>query len=80
MKIFKLNDKYSVVCEWVNTSYGFKHTAHLMRNGVELDEAKATYHNRTWESFEFQTVLHILFDKTDVLTDKEKKRFLNKVG
>lgn len=80
MKIFKLNDKYSIVCNSFGTSYGFKHTAHLMQNGRDIDEAKATYHNRTWERYEYQTVMLMLLDKTTILTDKEKRRFKNKVA
>jgi hypothetical protein len=79
MKLFRLNDKYSIACEWVNTNYGFKHTAHLISNGIEIDDAKATYHNRIWERFEYQTVLRILLNETTMLTDKEKKRFKKKV-
>ena len=80
MKIFRMNDKYSIVCETHNTSYGgFKHTATLMQNGLEITDTKICYHNRTWESYQYQSVLLQLLDKTNVLTDKEKRRFRNKV-
>ena len=80
MKIFRLNNTYSVVCETHNTSYGFKHTATLMKNGSEIDDAKSCYYNeRIWESYRYQTVLYLLLDKTTMLTDKEKRRFRNKV-
>lgn len=79
MKIFRMNNTYSIVCETHNTSYGFKHTATLMKNGSEIDDAKSCYYNRTWESYRYQTVLYILLDKTTMLTDKEKRRFKNKV-
>jgi len=79
MKIFRLNDTYSIKCKWDNRRNGFKHTATLMRNGYEVDNAKVLYINRTWESFEYQTVIRSLLDQTTELTDKEKKRFRNKV-
>ena len=79
MKIFRMNDEYSIVCETHNTSYGFKHTATLMQNGSKADDAKSCYYNRTWEAYQYQSVLLILLDKTNVLTDKEKRRFRNKV-
>lgn len=79
MKIFRMNKKYSIVCETHNTSYGFKHTATLMQNGSEIDDAKSCYYNRTWEAYKYQSVLLILLDKTTILTDKEKRRFRNKV-
>jgi hypothetical protein len=79
MKIFRMNNTYSIVCEVHNTSYGFKHTATLMQNGSEIDDAKSCYYNRTWENYQYQSVLLILLDKTTMLTDKEKRRFRNKV-
>ena len=80
MKIFRMNDIYSVICNSISTRYGFKHVANLMRNGVELDEAKVCYYNRTWEHYEYETVIQVLLDKTNELTDKEKKRFRNKIN
>ena len=74
-----MNNTYSIICETHNTSYGFKHTATLMKNGTQIDADKACYHNRTWESYEYQTVMLGLIDKTMYLTDKEKRRFRNKV-
>lgn len=79
MKIFKLNNIYSIVCTWSSRRGGFKHTATLMQNGHEIDSAKCTYVNRTWERFEYQSVLRHLLGQTLELTDKEKKRFIKKV-
>jgi len=79
MKIFKLNNKYSVVCEAGNTRNGFKHTATLMRDGENIDSTKICYLNRTWEAYTYQSVLLQILDKTTMLTDKEKRRFKNKV-
>jgi len=56
MKTFELVKGYSVDCEYKNTSYGFKHTAKLYKNGQYLAEAKCTYYNRTWETFEYESV------------------------
>ena len=78
MKLFRLNKTYSAVCQWVRTRSGFKHTADLFKNGYSVESAKCCYLNRTWERFEYETVLHELIDNSTVLTDKEKKRFKNK--
>jgi hypothetical protein len=80
MKIFRLNNTYSIVCDSVSNRPGFKHTAVLMRNGKNIDATRVQYYNRTWERYTFQTVLLNMIDKTTWLTDKEKRRFKNKVN
>ena len=57
MKLFKLNKDYSVACEWQNTRSGFRHVAVVLNNGTEVNRVKVTYLNRTWEAYEFETVL-----------------------
>lgn len=76
MTKFKINDELEIVCEWGKTRNGFKHTATLLRNGRDIDSAKCNYLNRTWESFEYQTVMQELLDKTNELTEAEKKEFM----
>lgn len=72
MKIFKINDRIEIVCESESTRYGFRHLATLMVNGSEFANGKCTYHNRTWERYEFQSVLKNVINKSD-LSEKEKK-------
>ena len=79
MEIFKLNNTYSIVCESRNTRNGFKHVATLMQNGSGIDSTKVCYLNRTGERYTLQTVLLNLIDDTTWLTDKEKRKFKNKV-
>ena len=62
MKIFKLDDMYSVVCVFKGTRSGFKYTATLMKNGLQVAETKICYLNRTWERFEYESVLIKLID------------------
>ena len=73
MKIFKINKNIEVVCDWKKTSYGFKHTATLFVNGQEREDAKCCYYNRTWERYEFESVLEKLAEKTTTLSDNERK-------
>lgn len=73
MRTFQINEKISVVCDSVKTRYGFRHDARLMLNGSEAGKAKCCYYNRTWESYEYQSVLQKLFEKTQELSADEKK-------
>jgi hypothetical protein len=72
MRIFKIAKDIEVVCESQRTRNGFRHLATLMKNGREQDTAKCCYLNRTWERYEFQSVLSKLVDKTSYLSDEEK--------
>jgi len=58
MKAFQLTNEYQVICRAENTRYGFRHLAELTHDGYIVAKAKTCYYNRTWEAFEFQTVLH----------------------
>jgi len=58
MKNFNLGDGYSVVCEFKKTRMAFKHEATILKNGSEIYKTKIYYQNRTWESYEFQDVIH----------------------
>ena len=77
MKMFKLDEEYSIVCEAENTRYGFRHIAHLLLNGHEIDKTKICYYNRTWEAYEFQSVIYLLlkrhFDSNDIHTTEYEK-------
>jgi len=57
MKIFTLDEKYSIVCNTKDTCNGFKHTASICRNGISVYETKKCYLNRTWERFTYEDVL-----------------------
>ncbi len=72
MKMFEINDRIVICCEWKKTRMAFKHTATLRLDGRLVDETKICYQNRTWESYEFQSVMEKLIDKTKALTKDEK--------
>ena len=78
MKEFKINNKATIICTSEGTRYGFRHLATLLIDGVEVDKSKACYYNRTWESYEFESVLNGLLNKTDCLTKRQKHIYLNK--
>ena len=50
-------------CYTTNTRCGFCHTAHYTGWDYELNDTKQTYYNRTWERFDYETVLERAIDK-----------------
>lgn len=81
MKVFKINQDIEVVCEWKKTRNGFKHEATLLVNGIEKDKTKICYLNRTWERYEYESVLKKLINDTKELSEDVKKvclEFINK--
>jgi len=74
MRIFNLDKQYNIVCNWENTRYGFRHIAVLHKNGFEISRGKICYYNRTWERYEFESVLKEVIYK--YFTGKEQKKYL----
>jgi len=64
MTSFKLNPEYDIVCYSEGTRNGFRHVAILMKNGYEVNKATANYLNRTWESYEYESVIYKLLHKS----------------
>lgn len=80
MKTFKINNELEVVCEWKKTRNAFKHEATILRNGREIDTVKICYLNRTWERYEFESVLHKLCEsKSNGLTTEERAIFSERI-
>jgi hypothetical protein len=78
-RIFKIDESRSIVCEWQNTRYGFRHLATLMVNGYSTNtKAKCCYYNRTWESFEFESVLRSLLEDIENITAEQRSELINK--
>ncbi len=75
MKIFEISKKIEVKCESKDTRNGFKHTATLTYEGIEMESVKCCYVNRTWESYQYESVLKKLADKESTLSKAEKKVF-----
>ena len=72
MKIFNFDKVFSVVCNFVSTRNGFKHTATLCKNGISIYSTKVCYLNRTWERFEYETILEKVIGENFTGTEKEK--------
>jgi len=80
---------FDIFCEYKKTSYGFKHEATLKlwlynkdgeRTNFITTFDKATYYNRTWERFCFESVIIGAFEKALKLTkDKKEKAKIKRV-
>lgn len=81
MKIFKLNKTLCVVCQSESTRSGFRHLATLVADNCrEIAKVKMCYLNRTWERFEFESVLKKLLRDVDVITERQKENFFKKLN
>lgn len=54
---FSITPFISAVCRTQDTRYGFRHLCTLSVTGMEVGRSKSCYYNRTWEAFEYQTVI-----------------------
>lgn len=63
-----------IIAKFGDSRDGFNHFATLYKGGSILGEAKIHYINRTWESYEFQSVLQKLLNEKSGrwLSDTEK--------
>ena len=79
MRNFEITPDLTINCQCEDTRYGFRHTARIMRGGwITSDKmAKCCYYNRTWESFEFESVLHVLAGAKNSLTNAERTAIRN---
>lgn len=80
MTIFDVNATTKIVCGRKKTRTAFKHEAVLFVNGREINSVKISYQNRTWERFEFESVVNKLLDITKVLNDSERKEFMHRIS
>ena len=74
MRIFNLDNEYNIVCNSQSTRYGFRHLATLHKNGFEIAKAKCLYYNRTWESYEFESVILKIIDEN--FSGQEREKFI----
>jgi len=78
MKIFTLDNQYNIVCNSKKTSYGFKHTATIKKDYIEVYKTKCCYYNRTWEAYEYESVLKKAID--NYFEGKEKEKYLKVIS
>lgn len=74
MKTFILDEVYSVECEFKESREGFKHIARLLKDKKVIYNTSKNYLNRTWECFEFESILLKIVDDFIAICDKQKYR------
>ena len=66
-KTFKVSSSIEITCNFEKTRNGFRHRARVYEKGKETDSCFKSYLNRTWESFEFESVLREALEKSRVV-------------
>jgi hypothetical protein len=81
MKTYSTSN-FRIECTWHSERSGFRHRAKLydQKTGDCLGKAIQHWQNRTWEKFEFESVMMSLLNKTDAMTDRQKRYFRKKFG
>ena len=74
---FKINDHITIVARYGDSRDGFNHFAKLYIDGKEVDSKKVHYLNRTWERYEFQSVMQELVNESRELTPSQKKEAMD---
>ena len=77
MESFKIDNECEIICEWVKTRNAFKHTATLLKNGQEIDKTKICYQNRTWERYQFESVLSKMIEKNNIVPEDQRQALLD---
>ncbi len=77
-KTFKINRNLEAQCYMEDTRYGFRHLASLYYKNQNIADAKCCYYNRTWEAYEFQSVLEKLADNVTRVLSPRQVRNLKK--
>lgn len=52
-----LDNKVTVICESKSNRSGFKHVCKVLYNSRIIYQDKIQYYNRTWESFQYESIL-----------------------
>ena len=65
MIIRKINDDVSIALESYSNSRAWGHIARCIYRGREIEQARVRYQNRTWERYQFESVMCGLVDKLD---------------
>lgn len=68
---FQPTQSISIHCRSEKTSMAFRHLATVFKNGSIVGEGRIPYQNRTWEKYEFESVMRQAVDKSS-LTPEEK--------
>ena len=59
-RLFTVDENHEISCYTENTRNGFRHIGILFENGIEIARTKINYLNRTWERYEYETIVEKL--------------------
>jgi hypothetical protein len=59
LSVFPVN--FEFICDSKSNKSGFKHTCTMFVNGVQFTQKSIQYYNRTWESYQYQSILKATF-------------------
>ena len=76
---FIINEELTAKCEREDTRSGFRHVGTLYRLGEHVESDKCNYLNRTWESYEFESMLESLAE-SDEIDETERAQFKAKIA
>jgi len=72
MQNFQINERVNVECHTNSTKSGFSHIAKLFINGKQVKKVSCQYLNRTWERYQYESVLKKLANKaTKILSGSD---------
>jgi len=73
MKIFKINSNIEVHCQtWERKGWGHEGTLYA---GDKSQKVSIRYYNRTWEKYQFESVLEKLADENEILSPYQLRKF-----
>lgn len=70
---------YSFYCSTEDTRYGFRHLCDVFKLGEHVGEAVARYYNRTWESYQYESVLLKAVDNIVGISDEARGQLIDKI-
>ena len=76
MRHFDFWNWISATAERKKTRSAFKHEANLFKDGYCIYSTKICYQNRTWEAYEFESVLHKLLRDCKQFSKEEIHEFM----
>lgn len=80
MTSFRLNNRVVIVAKREKTRNGFRHRVTLLIDGSPVDEVTVHYLNRTWESYEYESAINKLIDKTSQIAPAMKQQYKDKLA
>ena len=64
---FQISQSIKIECVSEKTSMAFRHLATIYKNGIQVGYGRIPYQNRTWERYEFQSVMERAVDNSSIL-------------